>query len=238
MADTTAANELSCLAYAWFRSAEDNEVVPHHWVQGFEVYAEMEASTVTHRSSEQYKQFRQACAAESLLDRGSDLRYLEPLGIGFLTPQRGPDSSPRHCDSEGYVVVERLRAADGADGRDSLLALLRNLESTILKDLEQGIVATFWVLGYRLEECDPTIVVFQRFATTQAFQEDFVANESIQAIRYAGMIFVVAYNANGIVILGKISIHCASGNRSLPGGTVGLDLSEDNNGTCLPPDYE
>lgn len=183
VAETTEANELSCLAYAWFRSAEDNEVVPHHWVQGLEVYAELEASTVTHRSSDEYKRFRQAVADESLLDRGSDLRYLEPLGIGFLMRQRGPDCPPRQCDSEGYVVFERLRAAGGADGRNRLLELLRKLESTGLKDLDASVVASFWVLGYRPEDSDSTIVVFQRFATKQAFQDDYLTNESIKDIR-------------------------------------------------------
>jgi quinol monooxygenase YgiN len=173
VAETTAANELSCRAYAWFRSAEENEVIPHHWVQGFEVYDQLEASTVTHRASDPYNAFRQACAAESLLDRGSDLRYLEPLGIGFLARQAAPDSPQGHCDGEGYVVIERLKAAGVVEGRSSLLDLLRRLESISVRDLDKSTVASFWVLGYRPEDCDSTIVVFQRFATKVAFQDDF-----------------------------------------------------------------
>lgn len=184
MAETTAANELSCQAYAWFRSAEEDKVVPHHWVQGFEVYDHLEASTVTHRASDQYKSFRQACAAESLLERGSDLRYLEPLGIGFLARQAAAHNPQRHCDGEGYVVIERVEAAAGVDGKNNLLDLLRRLGSICLNELDESTVASFWVLGYRLEDCDSTIVVFQRFATKQGFQNDFLRNDSVQALRY------------------------------------------------------
>lgn len=37
IAPVTAASEPDCEAYAWFRSAEDNDVVPKHWLRGFEV---------------------------------------------------------------------------------------------------------------------------------------------------------------------------------------------------------
>lgn len=184
MAETTAANEFSCQAYAWFRSAEEDKVVPHHWVQGFEVYDHLEASTVTHRASDQYKSFRHACAAESLLERGSDLRYLEPLGIGFLARQAAAYNPQRHCDGEGYVVIERMKATRGVDGKNSLLDILRRLGSICLHELDGSTVASFWVLGYRLEDCDSTIVVFQRFTTKQCFQNDFLRNDSVKALRY------------------------------------------------------
>ncbi|KAH7030582.1 uncharacterized protein B0I36DRAFT_362419 [Microdochium trichocladiopsis] len=85
IADTTIATELDVLAYAWFCSADDNTAVPRQWVRGFEVYKTLESSTVQHRSSDAYKRFRAAVGSESLLDRPSDLRYMRPLDIGFLT---------------------------------------------------------------------------------------------------------------------------------------------------------
>ena len=30
-------NEPQCHAYAWLRNAQDNDVVPHHWLRGIEV---------------------------------------------------------------------------------------------------------------------------------------------------------------------------------------------------------
>lgn len=41
IAAVTHAREPKCPAYAWFRSAEDNDAVPHHWVRGLEVYAHL-----------------------------------------------------------------------------------------------------------------------------------------------------------------------------------------------------
>lgn len=232
VAETTAANELSCQAYAWFRSSEENNDVPHHWVQGLEVYDHLEASTVTHRASGPYKSFRQACAAESLLERGSDLRYLEPLGIGFLARQGAPDSCSRHCDGEGYVVIERLKAAGGIDGKNGLLKLLRGLESTSVKELDKSTLASFWVLGYRAEDCDSTIVVFQRFATKQAFQQEFLKNESVQIIRYVvNFPLTLKYDVDEGMAAGRRFMHCASGNRSPPGEIAGLDSSGDHKET-------
>ena len=37
VADETLQSEPQVQAYAWFESACDNDVVPHHWVRGFEV---------------------------------------------------------------------------------------------------------------------------------------------------------------------------------------------------------
>ena len=36
IAETTVDNEPRTQAYAWFRSAEDNDAVPKAWVRGFE----------------------------------------------------------------------------------------------------------------------------------------------------------------------------------------------------------
>lgn len=228
MAETTAANELSCQAYAWFRSSEENDDVPHHWVQGLEVYDHLEASTVTHRASGPYKSFRHACTAESLLERGSDLRYLEPLGIGFLARQGAPNT----YDGEGYVVIERLKAAGGIDGKDSLLKLLRGLESMSVKELDKSTLVSFWVLGYRAEDCDSTIVVFQRFATKQAFEQEFLKTESVQIMRYVlNFLLTMKYDVDESMAPGRRFMQCASGNRSPSGEIAGLDSLGDHRET-------
>lgn len=244
MAETTGPNEKSCQAYAWFRSSEENNEVPHHWVQGLEVYDCLEASTVTHRESGPYKSFRQACASESLLERRSDLRYLEPLGIGFLARQGAPDSFSQRCDGEGYVVIERLKAAGGLDGKDNLLQLLRGLESTSVKTLDESTLTSFWVLGYRAEDCDSTIVLFQRFATKQAFQHEFLNDESVKIVRYVvNFLSTLKHDVDESMATGRRSMRCASRNRSPPGEIAGLDSSGDHKDTSPSlmwrfPDHE
>jgi quinol monooxygenase YgiN len=178
VAEVTHASEPEARAYAWFRSAEDNDTVPHHWVRGFEVYAKLEASTETHRASAPYKDFRTACASEKLLDRPSDLRYMEPLGLGFMTRDWEPVVLQSQ-ESQGYVVVERLKPKPG--NRPQLLEAVREL-SGHADAVGQG-VHTFWSLGYRAEDNDETVVLFERFASKNAYTDYFLAQPKVVAAR-------------------------------------------------------
>ncbi|OQO00721.1 hypothetical protein B0A48_13212 [Cryoendolithus antarcticus] len=182
VAETTLSSETDARAYAWFRSAADNDKVPHHWVQGFEVYDHLEASTVTHRSSDAYKAFRSAVGAEGLLDRGSDLGYLQPTGFGFLIREPVIFQSGSQPNG-GYVVVERMRAAGGSSGRVALLEVLRTVAESVGKASLVDAVASFWVLEYRPEDQDLTIVVFQRFESKRAYEEAFLRDSKIERLR-------------------------------------------------------
>lgn len=37
IACVTKKNEPQCHGYGWFKSAEDNDTVPHYWLRGFEM---------------------------------------------------------------------------------------------------------------------------------------------------------------------------------------------------------
>ncbi|KAH8897877.1 hypothetical protein GQ53DRAFT_837637 [Thozetella sp. PMI_491] len=173
VAETTAANEPDVAAYAWFRSAEDNDEVPHHWVRGFEVYTHLEASSKTHRESEAYRNFRSACGSEALLDRPSDLRYLEPLDIGFLSRKNEPitlQGRQPGNSAAGYVVMEVLRPK--SECRDQLISCLRELASVV--EALKGTVTSFWVLGYRVEDNDSAVLVFQRFGSKELYESQYL----------------------------------------------------------------
>lgn len=141
-------------------------------------YSKLEASTQVHRSSTPYKAFRAACGGEALLDRPSDLRYLEPLGIGFMT-RGGTQVLLQGQSSNGYIVFEHLRPKPGR--RSDLLASLRSLAS-ISEGLAQE-VQSFWALGYRAEDDDETVVLFQRFSSKVAFLEGFQSFPKIAETR-------------------------------------------------------
>lgn len=140
-------------------------------------YAVKEASTETHRSSAPYKAFRAACASEALLDRGSDLRYMEPLSFGFMH-RSGKPIKLQDKQTDGYVVVESFDAS--GTNRDALISQLVKL-SELAGTLST--VESFWPLAYRLEDNDPTIVLFQRFASSSSYESGFAANSDIQRIQ-------------------------------------------------------
>lgn len=134
IAETTLDNEPQTTTYAWFAHAGDNDVVPAHWVRGFEMhvqthpcppsiarlinatprYETIEASAQVHRSSAAYKEMRRVAAAEGLFERPSDLRYLEPLPDGFL-----------HREGVGQSVFQASRAAVRVKGAYMVVEELR-----------------------------------------------------------------------------------------------------------------
>ncbi|SPO06781.1 uncharacterized protein DNG_09475 [Cephalotrichum gorgonifer] len=174
IAPVTLETEIQCPAYAWFRSAEDNDTVPHHWLRGFEVYETPEANTVTHRASAPYKAFRAAVREESLLERPSDLSFWRPTGVGFL----GRPGTINLMKEEGtgpglqYAVVHELVPAAGMKGQ--ALAELRKVA-----DLAENSpsAASFWVLHRGDGDKDGSLYVFGLF-TTRMVAEKFETGES------------------------------------------------------------
>ncbi|KAL5340961.1 hypothetical protein BJX70DRAFT_396342 [Aspergillus crustosus] len=179
IAPVTLAHEPKCRAYAWFRSAEDNDTVPHHWLRGFEVqvihiihsstprYEDIEANTITHRASDEYKAFRGAVGEEGLLARPSDLRYWRPSGVGFLTRADSATNTANfisRADIEGarqYIVVDELTPRPGQV--ESILRQLGELAEVAEREtLTQ--VLSFWVL--RRED---DLLVFSRYEDKDAF---------------------------------------------------------------------
>ncbi|CAK7235443.1 hypothetical protein SBRCBS47491_009295 [Sporothrix bragantina] len=147
-------------------------------------YEDLPALTETHRESAEYKAMRAAAAAEALLDRPSDLRFLQPTGTGFMN-RKAPAHNSRTPESE-YVVIDELKPKPAADGgndkapRDQLLAALKQIADDIEKSPLHDEVLTFWVLEYRPEYNDEALLVFARFVSKQAYESAFKRSDVVQ----------------------------------------------------------
>ncbi|CRG90702.1 hypothetical protein PISL3812_07747 [Talaromyces islandicus] len=169
IAPVTYGNEPKCLAYAWFRSAEDNETVPHHWLRGLEVYEDVEANTNTHRASAEYKAFRAAVSAEGLLERPSDLRFWRPSSIGFLKRSshgHGSDIFQETPRGQGpqYIVVDELTPRSTC--KYSVLEKLSRMANAAEKN---DYVLSFWVLHRGDDEDDQSVLVLSRYKDKNAW---------------------------------------------------------------------
>ncbi|KAL2067202.1 hypothetical protein VTL71DRAFT_1626 [Oculimacula yallundae] len=165
IAPVTLATEPDCLGYAWFLSAGDNNVVPSHWLRGFEVYESIEANQVAHRASDEYKAFQKAVGEEGLLARPSDLRFWRPAGIGFLTKKDQVVFSDQGGSvGKQYIITDELTPRHGSKGE--LLDILSGIAEAALND-ESAL--SFWVqdrigtdTGVLLEGIEDTLYLFLR----------------------------------------------------------------------------
>ncbi|KAH7071564.1 hypothetical protein BKA63DRAFT_74846 [Paraphoma chrysanthemicola] len=141
IAAVTLHREPRCHAYAWFRSADDNDQVTSHWLRGFEVYESIEANQVEHRASSEYKAFRAAVSEQGLLAKPSDLRFWHPTGIGFLSKKSQevftPPSAPGKLQ---YIVTDEMTTRPGAKAQ----TLDRLLKAAAIAR-ENAAVLSFWV---------------------------------------------------------------------------------------------
>ncbi|VUC32383.1 unnamed protein product [Clonostachys rosea] len=140
IAPITQQTEADCLGYAWFCSAGDNDIVPHHWLRGLEITPE--ANSVDHRASEEYKAFRAAVARECLLSRPSDLGFWRPMDIGFASRDGGLNLATIAQGRARYAVVHEL--GFDADRRGVVKAALTNLAD---QALDTPTVLSFWPLA-------------------------------------------------------------------------------------------
>ncbi|KAL2864087.1 putative quinol monooxygenase [Aspergillus lucknowensis] len=163
IAPVTSKIEAKCHGYAWFRNAEDNAAVPHHWLRGFEIYEDIAANVETHRASPEYKAFRRAVGAEGLLERPSDLRFWRPL-LGYLVYQGKPvDFSA--STTRKYIVTDELTPLPGQ--KVQVIGQLRLLAH----EAEQRQVPSFWVLHRGDEEQDESILVFAMYKDWDEFTD-------------------------------------------------------------------
>ncbi|KAH7079813.1 hypothetical protein FB567DRAFT_595794 [Paraphoma chrysanthemicola] len=141
IAAVTLHKEPRCHAYAWFRSADDNDEVPSHWLRGFEVYESIEANQVEHRASSEYKAFRAAVGEQGFLAKPSDLRFWHPAGIGFLSKKSQEIfTPPTSSDELQYVVTDELTTRPGAKAQ-----ALDHLGKAAAIARENDAVLSFWV---------------------------------------------------------------------------------------------
>jgi quinol monooxygenase YgiN len=134
-------------------------------------YDDVEASTITHRSSAEYKTFRAAVGEEGLLERPSDLRFWRPTTIGFLTQSSEDDSSANFIargnqvsyEKQQYIVVDELKPRLGQ--KEDVLNQMRSLVA--LAERQTGVLS-FWVLRRDDNEQDDSLMVFSRYDSKDA----------------------------------------------------------------------
>lgn len=140
-------------------------------------YHDIEANTVSHRASDEYKAFRRAVGEEALLERPSDLRFWHPTGIGFMNRGSAPHDEGEGetidgSNSQHYIVVDELMPHPGS--KSDILGLLKRIADVAEVN---GEVRTFWVLdrvGTADQEAgkegtDDGIYVIGRFTSKQSY---------------------------------------------------------------------
>ena len=156
------------MAYGWFQSAGDNGDIPNCYVRGFEVYEEETALADVHRMSEPYKRMRASVVPEKILERPTDLRFLQPTG-GFTSRGQGIKKFTKddHLTekSRKLVVVEEIKPGPGM--KDSLLKELQCLASDLEEHKPE--VGSFWMLEYLPEYCDDGIKIFSTYESDSAY---------------------------------------------------------------------
>lgn len=132
-------------------------------------YEDVEANTITHRASAEYKAFRTAVTTEGLLERPSDLRFWRPSSIGFLKRSKdgqGSDIFQEKAPGQGlqYIVVDELTPR--STFKDAVLEQLGKMANVAEQDDH---VLSFWVLNRGEEEQDQSILVFSRYKDKNAW---------------------------------------------------------------------
>lgn len=177
----TRANEPKTIAYAWFKSAGDNSEVPNHWVRGFEVYDDEAALAEVHRSSEPYKKMRLAVGKDQILQQPTDLRFLQPTGIGFMVRSGQPavflKSEFQGEREKSVIIVTEIKPEVGTKTE-----LLRELEALTehVEKTEHG-TSSFWVLEYLPEYSDDGITVFSRFDDHKAYEHHLASPQAAES---------------------------------------------------------
>lgn len=123
--------------------------------------------------------------AENLLGRSSDLRYKQPMDFGFLAPA-GANATMYQDQPKtpAYIVLESLQPAQGR--KDELLSSLREAALT-MQQIGPDVVQSFWPLEFIEEQDDDAVVIFERYASKEAYEDIVLASAEIKAHRYVGL---------------------------------------------------
>ncbi len=125
---------------------------------------------------------RASVGPENILERPTDLRFLQPTGIGFMT-RGGMDlfgiDDHLNENDRSLVVVQEIRPKQGSKQK-----LLKDLEvlACHVQNLDRG-TACFWVLEYLDEYSDNGILVFSRFDNDAEYQKH-IDCQKMEEIRF------------------------------------------------------
>jgi quinol monooxygenase YgiN len=174
-------NEPHALAYAWFASSGDNTEVPNYYVRGFEVYEDEIALTEVHRSSAPYKKMRTSVVPEGILSKPTDLRFLQPAGIGFMNRpgelSRFQTGDKTNLKQLSFIEVLKILPKHGA--KAEVLEVIKKLAVHALQDKGS---TTFWALEYLPEYSDSSVLLFSVYDSRAAY-DSYTSTEEISKLR-------------------------------------------------------
>ncbi|KAF2658361.1 hypothetical protein K491DRAFT_265557 [Lophiostoma macrostomum CBS 122681] len=123
IAEVTYANEPNNVSYCWFRKSTLDDCDGYECC-GFEVYADEDALTQTHRASAEYKRMRSVAAEDGLFMRPTDLIFLEPLcENGFMVKESNDVRFGLPSTKDTLVVVRKYNTQD----KDAVTRLTKTL---------------------------------------------------------------------------------------------------------------
>lgn len=127
---------------------------------------------------------RAAVGENKLLERPSDLRFLQPTGTGFLHgPLRGDTGD---IVGPEYMIVDEVRPKPGHGqqaARELLLTALKSAVEELDVITTNNECLTFWVLEYRPEYDDNSLVVVSRYQSKQVYDEISSRTDIIHNLR-------------------------------------------------------
>jgi hypothetical protein len=130
-------------------------------------YEDESALANDHRSSPPYKTMRSVVGAEKVLSKPTDLRFLQPTGIGFLARHAEQSVLQDKEDVEQVVLVKEYDPPSEGE-KSKLLNSLQWLAVYMTEAAKENGILTFWVLEYDPEYQDHGIKVIIRFTDKSA----------------------------------------------------------------------
>lgn len=126
-----------------------------------------------HRSSDPYKAMRAAVSSDKILERPTDLRFLQPTGLGFLTNSGHKTSifqgASKSIEDASLIVIFEYFPKNAS----SKAALLENGRLIADQCSSDPSVASFWILEYRPEYEDNAITVFTRLTSSRIYHSKY-----------------------------------------------------------------
>jgi hypothetical protein len=106
---------------------------------------------------------RKAVGAEGLFSKPTDLRFLQPTSIGFLT-RDGKQCLLQNNSECHHIIVVKEYDPPSEGAKMELLRSLRDVADHVNEAAEESDVLTFWVLEYDPEYQDHGVKVIACFA--------------------------------------------------------------------------
>ena len=99
---------------------------------------------------------------------------MEPLDFGFMM-RVNEHITFQDLASDGYVIFQSFRPRE--NNRGTMMEHLQ--EHAIYVEQQEQLASSFWPLGYRVEDDDPTVLVFQRFHSRESYEKHFATSSVV-----------------------------------------------------------